>query len=102
MAQTASIKLSSPIAVFIEMGNPFLEKGQDLLVLDTKDIMNISVGETVRKAEALGEEQYKKLWRKDLSSVRNLLLINLAKQVATFQLSISEMPFKTEDADCNT
>ena len=32
----------------------------DLLVLDKKDIMNISVGETVRKAEALGEEPYKK------------------------------------------
>ena len=59
MAQTSSIKLSSPIAVFIEMGNPFLEKGQDILVLDTKDIINISVGETVRKVEALGEEQYK-------------------------------------------
>ena len=52
--------VKSLIAVFIEMGNPFLEKGQDLVVLDTKDIMNISVGETVRKAEALGEEQYKK------------------------------------------
>ena len=59
MAQTSSIKLSTPIAVFIEMGNPFLEKGQDILVLDTNDIINISVGETVRKAEALGEEQYK-------------------------------------------
>ena len=45
--------VKSLIAVFIEMGNPFLEKGQGLLVLDTKDIMNISVGETVRKAEAL-------------------------------------------------
>ena len=35
--------VKSLIAVFIEMGNPFLGKGQDLLVLDTKDIMNISV-----------------------------------------------------------
>ena len=94
--------VKSLIAVFIEMGNPFLERGQDLLVLDTKDIMNISVGETVRKAEALGEEQYKNLWRRDLSSVRNLLLIYFAKTSCHFQSSISEMPFKTEDAYCNT
>ena len=46
--------------LIVEMGNPFLEKGQDFLVLDTKNIMNISVGEAVRKSEALGEEQYNK------------------------------------------
>ena len=42
------------------MGNPFLEKTQDLLVLDTRDIMETPVAETVRKIESLGEEQYTK------------------------------------------
>lgn len=32
------------------------EKSQDLMVLDTRDIMNSSVGEIVRRVEALGEE----------------------------------------------
>ena len=48
------------IAVFQEMGNPFLENTQDLLVLDTRDIMETPAAETVRKTESLGQEQYTK------------------------------------------
>ena len=48
------------IAVFQEMGNPFLENTQDLLVLDTRDIMETPVAETVRRIESLGEKQYTK------------------------------------------
>ena len=33
---------------------------QDLLVIDTKDIMDTQVAETVRRIETLGEEQYTK------------------------------------------
>ena len=51
--------VSSLITVFEEFGNPFLEKGQDLLVLDTRDIMDKSVGKTVQEIEAIGEDQYK-------------------------------------------
>ncbi len=40
------------------MGNPFLENSKDLMVLDTRDIMDASVRETVRNAETLGKEQY--------------------------------------------
>ena len=36
--------VNSLIAVFEEFGNPFLDKGQDLLVPDTRDIMDNSVG----------------------------------------------------------
>lgn len=40
-----------------EMGNPFLGQSQDLLVLDTRDILDpSSVGESVKKAEKLGEK----------------------------------------------
>ena len=42
------------------MGNPFLEGSQDLLVIDTRDVMDAAVAETVRKVESIGEEQYKK------------------------------------------
>ena len=51
-------EVKSLVAVIEEMGNPFLEQSQDLLVLDTRDILHPSVGESVRKAEELGEKQY--------------------------------------------
>ncbi len=60
--QTAFIsEVASLTAVLEEMGNPFLEKSDDLLVLDTRDIMDRSVGDTVRRAETLGIQQYKKV-----------------------------------------
>jgi len=42
------------------MGNPFIEEGQDLLVLYTRGIVDANVAETVRKAEILGEEENSK------------------------------------------
>ena len=45
-------------AVVEEMGRPFLEESEDLLVLDTRDIMNVTVCETGRNVEIFGEEQY--------------------------------------------
>ena len=35
-----------------------MEKSGDLLILDTRDILDTAVAETLRKAEALGEENY--------------------------------------------
>ena len=51
-------EVKSLVAVFEEMGNPFLEQSEDLLVLDSKDILDASVAEAVRMAETLGVEQY--------------------------------------------
>ncbi|KAJ8380702.1 hypothetical protein SKAU_G00014800 [Synaphobranchus kaupii] len=53
------MNVRSLTAVIEEMGNPFLEESQDLLVLDSKDIMSSSVADTVRKVESLGAQQYK-------------------------------------------
>ena len=52
--------------VLQDMGNPFLEESNDLLVLDTKYIME-SVAGTVRKVEISGQEQYSKLVDERLS-----------------------------------
>ena len=46
------------MAVLEEMGNPFLKHSQDQMAIDTRDIMDTQVAETVRKIETLGEEQY--------------------------------------------
>ena len=44
-------------AVVEKMGSPFLEESEYLLVLDTRDIMNVTVCETVNKyVEILSKE----------------------------------------------
>ena len=59
--QAAFLKeVKSLVNVLGEMGNPFLEHSQDLLVIDTRDIMDPQVAEIVRRIETLGEEQYTK------------------------------------------
>ena len=41
-----------------EMGNPFLEQSGDLLKLNTHDIMDSKVVETVQTIEQIGKQQY--------------------------------------------
>ena len=65
--QSAFLKdVQSLTLVLQEMGNPFLEESNDLLVLDTKYIME-SVAGTVRKVETIGQEQYSKFVDERLS-----------------------------------
>ena len=65
--QSAFLKdVQSLTLVLQDMGNTFLEESNDLLVLDTKDIME-SVAGTVRKVETIGQEQYSKFVDERLS-----------------------------------
>ena len=41
-----------------EMGNPFTENSSDRLVLDSRDLADPSVVDTVRRIEEIGQEQY--------------------------------------------
>ena len=41
-----------------EMGNPFSEKSDDLLVSDTRDIADPKVAQTFRNIEQIGKSQY--------------------------------------------
>ena len=50
--------VTSLSAVVEEMGSPFLEEIEDLLVLDTRDNMHVTVWETVKNVEILGKKQY--------------------------------------------
>ena len=51
------------------MGNLFLEKSDDLLVLDTCDIADPNVAQKVRNIEQIGKSQYQEyvkiLWKKN-------------------------------------
>ena len=48
----------SLVAVIEKLGNPFEEDSQDLLVLDTKEIADPAVIETVRNAKQIGQDQF--------------------------------------------
>ena len=63
--------VNSLIAVFEEFRNPFLEKGQDLLVIDTRDIMDNSVGKQSRKLKRLVRISTEGLLKNDLRNVIN-------------------------------
>ena len=58
--------MTSLVKVIDDVGNPFLEKSHDLLVLDTKNIMDASVVETVTNIKSLGLEQHKKFVKERL------------------------------------
>ncbi len=107
--QTAFIsEVASLTAVLEEMGNPFLEKSDDLLVLDTRDIMDRSVGDTVRRAETLGIQQYKKFIKERLTECtvpitellsKNKLALFSSKQART--QSKQKMQINALKNDCN-
>ena len=80
--------VQSLIAVFEEFGNPFLEKSQDLMVLDTRDIMDSSVRETVLQIEALGEDQYAKFIEERLVKCEK----HLTEQITKNKLALFSNP----------
>lgn len=52
-----------------EMGNPFTEESNDLLVLDTKDIADSSAAELIAVHHQRGKEQFKSFmtdWRRSV------------------------------------
>ena len=62
--QTVSVQasfaqyVSSLVRVIEELGNPFEEKSQDLIVFDTNEIANPAVVQMVRNAKKIGQEQF--------------------------------------------
>ena len=44
-----------------EFGNPFQEESQDLLVLDSNVVADVSSATRMQKIESIGKEQYKKV-----------------------------------------
>ena len=44
---------------FDPAGNPFLKESPDLTVLDTRNVVNVVVAETVHNNENLGKQHYR-------------------------------------------
>jgi len=67
--QTPSVQASfvkdvrSLAGVIEEMGNPFEEESQDLVILDIKDIAGPAAVETVMNAKRIGQEQFEAFTR---------------------------------------
>ena len=94
--QTSFLKeVKSLVAVIEEMGNPFLEQSQDLLVLNTRDILDLSVGESVRKAENVGEKQYHNFVEERLIKYEKPII---QKQVGIVQSPAIKASLKAENA----
>ena len=66
-------EVGSLIVVIEEMEKTFLEKNNDLLVFDTRDNVDTSAGETVRKAEALVVKWYNNFVKERLTECTCLL-----------------------------
>ena len=56
-----------------EMGNPFAENSKDLLVLDSRDLADPAVIDTLRQIKSLGQEQYDTYVNERLVNQTNLI-----------------------------
>ena len=59
-------QVNAVCSTIVEMANPFADQTGDLFVLDTRDIADSKVVETVRTVEQLGKDQYQKFVTKRL------------------------------------
>ena len=92
--QTAFLKeVKALVAVLDEMGNPFLEHSDDLLAIDTRDIVDKEVAETVRNIETVGEEQYTKFLTERLEKCETPITETIRKNNMPL---FSRPPIKTQ------
>ena len=61
--KTFQLHVLSLVEVINDMGNPFLDQSEDLLTLDTGNVLDESVVDTVRKIEDLGKEQFESYYK---------------------------------------
>ena len=54
----SSQDVCSFVSMIEELGKPFEEEGMDLVVLDTKEIADLSAIESVRNVNRIGQEQF--------------------------------------------
>ena len=83
------------VSSFEELGSPFKEVGEDLIALDTKDIMNEEVVRTVRTVRQLGEQQFKTFLKERLEDKTRLLTDALKKNnLPTFNVQEKKLVSK--------
>ena len=91
-----------------EFGNPFQEESQDLFVLDSKVVADVSSATRRQKIESIGREQYKKFVA-DCLDKRNVPLnepisknkLDFFSTVAEKKLSRKDKHFSSIKKDCS-
>ena len=85
------------VRVMEDMGNPFTEDSGDLLVLDTRDIADPAVVETVRMIEKKGQEQYDKYMTERITQRTTPVSDPISRnQMALFSRPRSRAPSKAK------
>lgn len=92
-----------------ELGNPFTDQTVDLFVLDTRDVMDTKVIETVRAVGQLGKEQYQQFVAKRLQERTTPLFDTIQKnklplfnrRPATKEKSNDKLKITTLKSNCS-
>ena len=74
-----SAQVLNLVKVISSMDNPFLEQSQDLLVLDTRNIMHENVINTINTIEKIGKEQFHKFFEDRLRTRKKSLFDPISK-----------------------
>ena len=84
-----------------EMGNPFLHDNAELVVLDTRDVLDESVVTTVRSVEKLGVDQYK-IYHGSVITDRNISIHEAIKKNSLPLFSHPTQKTKSKQAEQTT
>ena len=95
--KTFQKQVKSLCATIEETGNPFQELSNDLSVLDTRDVVDESVIETVKSIEKIGKAQYEMFVSERLQE-RKVSLFDTIKRNKLAQFS-SPPPTKEKSKD---
>ena len=96
------------VDVLTEMGNPFLEKSEDILVLDSKDVAHPEMTNTVRQIQQIGSDQYAQYVTERLTERKTSIMDTIKKNKLTLfsharqkKVSSMKITISTLRSDCS-
>ena len=90
-------ELGALVQVLEDMGNPFMEESEDLLVLDSRDVADPAIVQTVCEIENTGQDRYDKYMTERVIERTTPVFDPISKnQMPLFSLPPSRGPSKTK------
>ena len=98
---SAQVKFANEVGALVQvledMGNPFPEESDDLLVLDSRDVADPAIAQTVRVIEKTGQDQYDKYMTERVIERTTSVFDPISKnQMPLFSRPPSRVPSKTK------
>ena len=98
---SAQVKFATEVGALVQvledMGNPFMEESEDLLVHDSRDVADPAIVQTVREIEKTGQDQYDKYMTERLIERTTPVFDPINKnQIPLFSRPPSRGPSKTK------